>query len=81
MIPEFINGPRKCLWHILEGLNAFGHNERLPRLEEASIQEEIESKAFTRHMIKDDDKLFRFTIPLNLWNHKGNTGFPKYLFK
>ena len=74
---EFINGPRKCSWHILDGLNAFGHNERLPIIEEASIQENIESKTFTRQGIKDDDKLFRFTIPLKLWNHKGYTGFPK----
>lgn len=74
---EFINGPRKCSWYILDGLNAFGHNERLPRIEEAPIHEHIDSKAFTRQGIKGDDKLFRFTIPFNLWEHKGYTGFPK----
>lgn len=74
---EFINGPRKCSWHIFDGLNAFAHNERITRIEEASVSEQIKSNAFTRHGIKDDDKLFRFTIPFELWNHKGYSGFPK----
>lgn len=74
---EFINGPRKCSWHIFDGLNAFAHNERITRIEEASVREQIKSNAFTRQGIKDDDKLFRFTIPFELWNHKGYSGFPK----
>ncbi len=74
---EFINGPRKCSWYIFDGLNAFAHNERITRIEEASVREQIKSNAFARHGIKDDDKLFRFTIPFELWNHKGYSGFPK----
>ena len=74
---EFINGPRKCSWYILDGLNAFGKNERCGRVEEAEVREDIALRTFTRQGIKDDDKLFRFTIPLDMWEHKGYSGFPK----
>lgn len=74
---EFINGPRKCLWNLVDGLNAFGHNIHTPLIEEASVKDSLEVRSFTRQGIKEDDKLFRFTIPLNIWEHKGYTGFPK----
>lgn len=74
---EFINGPRKCLWNLVDGLNVFGRNIHTPLIEEAEIKENVEVSSFTRQGIKGDDKLFRFTIPLNIWEHKGYSGFPK----
>ena len=76
---QFINGPRKSSWYILDGQNAFGHDERLSRLIEAPTEWEAgSSMSFTRHGIKNDDKQFRFTIPLGLWEKycKGYSAFP-----
>ena len=74
---EFLNGPRKCSWYILDGLNAFGKNERCGRIEEAEIREDIELRTFTRHGIKGDDKQFRFTIPLDMWpKESGYKAYP-----
>lgn len=78
---EFINGPRKCLWNLLDGLNAFGHNIYTPQIEEADVIESIDICSFTRQGIKEDDKLFRFTIPLYMWEHKGYSAFPKVVTK
>lgn len=74
---EFINGPRKCSWYILDGINAFQDTPRLPRIQKAQIIESCNIESFTRHGIKNDNKRFRFTIPLNIWEHKGYSGFPK----
>jgi len=74
---EFINGPRKCSWYIFDGLNAFGHSEHFPVIQKAEISESFELGTFKRQGIKNDDKKFRFTIPLDLWKHKGYAGFPQ----
>ncbi len=76
---QFINGPRKTSWYIFDGQNAFGRSERVSRLIEAPTEWKAgSSESFTRHGIKNDDKNFRFTIPLELWrDHKGYSAFPR----